>query len=388
LDDAALQIVQGPPEGSAALRGLEVLAALLLGESPAAPSDVARQEARAAARLAAQRLRRGRDLLAAELAPVHPFRVLFGMLRDRAARPRAGPKRSSEPPAGIELLLRLGHRQRTALVLRHVLGLSETAVAYVLGVPPGVARRLLREADLACSRRAGGPLDVPRVLGAAARDLGLGHGLDPAPSDGPPPSRLPRAVVRRLLAPAEGPGVRTLPTDDALPARARPVPPDRPWRVYHVLAAAGPSSGPPRTARPEPPRAAPPSSRPAGLRRARLAAVAAAAALLAIAALLPGSPPGRRPTPLPAAIPLAPRAVAPGPPVVSTEALRPAVHRVAPGDTLWDIAGRVLGDPYRWREIWRLNAGRRMADGRRFVDPDLLRPGWRLLMPPGPSGHG
>ena len=58
-----------------------------------------------------------------------------------------------------------------------------------------------------------------------------------------------------------------------------------------------------------------------------------------------------------------------------------AVVRVARGDSLWAIAGRSLKDPLRWREIWRLNHGRVMADGRRFTDPDLILPGWRLRLP-------
>lgn len=31
------------------------------------------------------------------------------------------------------------------------------------------------------------------------------------------------------------------------------------------------------------------------------------------------------------------------------------VYQIKPGDNLWDIAGRELGDPNRWVEIWLLN---------------------------------
>jgi len=30
-------------------------------------------------------------------------------------------------------------------------------------------------------------------------------------------------------------------------------------------------------------------------------------------------------------------------------------HTVVPGDTLWDLSGKYLGDPFRWPEIWQLN---------------------------------
>jgi DNA-binding SARP family transcriptional activator/LysM repeat protein len=56
-------------------------------------------------------------------------------------------------------------------------------------------------------------------------------------------------------------------------------------------------------------------------------------------------------------------------------------YTVQPGDTLWDIAGRHLGDPTRHPEIYNLNAGHRQPDGEILTDPDLIRPGWTLLLP-------
>jgi nucleoid-associated protein YgaU len=54
---------------------------------------------------------------------------------------------------------------------------------------------------------------------------------------------------------------------------------------------------------------------------------------------------------------------------------------VQPGDTLRGIAARLYGDPAAYTGIARANAGRRMADGHTFDDPNLLRPGWQLDIP-------
>jgi DNA-binding SARP family transcriptional activator len=50
-------------------------------------------------------------------------------------------------------------------------------------------------------------------------------------------------------------------------------------------------------------------------------------------------------------------------------------------DTLWGIATRHLGDGARYREILTLNVGRIQVDGHSLRDPDLIRPGWTLLLP-------
>jgi len=57
------------------------------------------------------------------------------------------------------------------------------------------------------------------------------------------------------------------------------------------------------------------------------------------------------------------------------------VYEVQRRDTLWDIAERHLGDPFRWQEIFQLNQGRPQADGACLTDPDLIYAGWRLDMP-------
>jgi DNA-binding SARP family transcriptional activator len=62
-------------------------------------------------------------------------------------------------------------------------------------------------------------------------------------------------------------------------------------------------------------------------------------------------------------------------------------YTVEPGDSLWRIAERELGDPYRWGEIFALNRGRHMPDGAVFHNPGLIRPGWVLRLPTRPEDH-
>jgi nucleoid-associated protein YgaU len=54
---------------------------------------------------------------------------------------------------------------------------------------------------------------------------------------------------------------------------------------------------------------------------------------------------------------------------------------VQPGESLWSIAERELGDGERWREIAALNQGHTMADGAVFRSSSFLRAGWQLQMP-------
>jgi DNA-binding SARP family transcriptional activator len=61
-------------------------------------------------------------------------------------------------------------------------------------------------------------------------------------------------------------------------------------------------------------------------------------------------------------------------------------YEVADGNDLWDIAERFLGNPEEWHQIFYLNEGRTQPDGQALTDPDLIRPGWILLIP-GPAGH-
>jgi hypothetical protein len=64
---------------------------------------------------------------------------------------------------------------------------------------------------------------------------------------------------------------------------------------------------------------------------------------------------------------------------------------IAPRDTLWGIAARELGDPFRWPEIFDANRGVPQPDGDTLADPGLIRPGWTLRLPPSdadPAGNG
>jgi len=50
------------------------------------------------------------------------------------------------------------------------------------------------------------------------------------------------------------------------------------------------------------------------------------------------------------------------------------IYVVQAGDTLSKIAGQLLGDPKRWKEIWAANKDL-------IKDPDLIQVGWKLRIP-------
>ncbi len=51
------------------------------------------------------------------------------------------------------------------------------------------------------------------------------------------------------------------------------------------------------------------------------------------------------------------------------------IYTIVEGDTLWDIAQQVYGDPYRWPQLWEQN--------QYIQDADLIYPGNPLLIPQG-----
>jgi nucleoid-associated protein YgaU len=63
---------------------------------------------------------------------------------------------------------------------------------------------------------------------------------------------------------------------------------------------------------------------------------------------------------------------APPPPAPTPPAARQ--HRVVPGDTLWDISAKYLGNPLRWPEIYRINAAQ-------IRDPHWIFPGQLFQIP-------
>lgn len=56
-------------------------------------------------------------------------------------------------------------------------------------------------------------------------------------------------------------------------------------------------------------------------------------------------------------------------------------HVVERGDTLWEIAEDELGDGGRYPEIFEASREALQPDGQRLSDPDLIRLGWRLIVP-------
>ena len=345
---------------------LEAFAALLLCERPSEPSEEAVRLAQMAAEVARDR---SRGMSGTKPLPVlipgdlGPFRALYALARDQAKAARSSVEKAEDetrPTAALRLLLSLRHRQRAAIGLRYLIGMRRDAVALVIGVPPRATDEILRAGLNAIARGSRSKIDVRRNLRTAGAGLGWSR-LREADPDPRPARTEPRRVVRLLLAPS-------------------PFGLDGPISPMHEPALSRVAMSPrPVYDRPLPERIA--SKRPPPLPKrewvTRVAAVAAAVIAIAFFAAWPRAVQVAR-VPL-AVVPLAPQVSLPAPRVQAGPVAQ--VYSVRTGDTLWSIAARSLGDPYRWPELWRANAGKRMPDGSRFVDPDLIRPGWRLTVP-------
>ncbi len=352
MGDAALHTLFGD------VSSLESFAAIMLSEHPLEPSDDARYLARMAEGLARQRERR-RDPAApvTDEERIATFHAAYLLARERPKKPPPagdGPeKRAPKRVRVLRALLVLRHRQRAALTLRYLIGLTPSNVSAVIGTPPKVTDGVLRAGLQAVVRRVGGSaVDARRALRAA------GAGLGPISSLPQRRTKEPRSVMRVLLAPPPlGAAERAIPRAGIL------------WRPRPVYVPWSTKSRTTRTA------AASVAHRSMPWRRV----LAAAAVIVVIVSLAL--------VPRPARIIRTPLAVVPLAPQISAAASTPragpiaANYLVRAGDTLWHIAGRVLGDPFRWPEVWRANAGTRMSDGSRFTDPDRIRPGWVLKLP-------
>ncbi|MFB4269627.1 LysM peptidoglycan-binding domain-containing protein [Nonomuraea sp. GTA35] len=61
--------------------------------------------------------------------------------------------------------------------------------------------------------------------------------------------------------------------------------------------------------------------------------------------------------------------------------VRPRTHTVTSGESLWAISKQHLGKGAHYKKIFKLNRGRPQPGGARLTDPDVLEPGWRLILP-------
>ena len=68
-------------------------------------------------------------------------------------------------------------------------------------------------------------------------------------------------------------------------------------------------------------------------------------------------------------------------PSQSTDQADARQYTFQPGDTLWGVAEKKLGDGSRWRELAEGLKNRPQADGATMSDPDLIHAGWTVELP-------
>src|SRR6266516_1585309 len=127
------------------------------------------------------------------------FRLVYRALRDRAARIRPG-EIVSEPRwmRAVSALSWLRHRQRAMLILEAMTPLPVADIAEVARVSPHEAEQIISSAVQSVARALGGPSDVRRDLGLAAKHLLSTDEVVRAKASST--AKLPRSVVRLLLA--------------------------------------------------------------------------------------------------------------------------------------------------------------------------------------------
>ena len=125
------------------------------------------------------------------------LRLAYQALKAEAAIVRAA---ADSPGEMLGAAIALRHRQRAAVLMRLGLKMSESDVARVLGVRPAQVQPIIAGARAAVARRLGRPVNLARVMRAAAT---------PVPEAAPPAEgsvakvvRLPRpSPVQVLIAP-------------------------------------------------------------------------------------------------------------------------------------------------------------------------------------------
>lgn len=318
----------------------------------------------------------GEDVLA--------YRFVYRSLRAQAEH--AAPIELAERGPRWEKVLRaacmLRHRQRAVLALYYCGALSPKDAGVVVRASETQARAVIESAVAGVAKLLGEPADVRRSLRMAAARLRAQRETVVEHDDAPLP-RIPRPHHRPVMdlwierPTADGMWPVPLEAPVVTPAVAQ----TRGSPVRALLADIVPATTPEQlVVVPPPPSPVIIPPRPRPNHRALFAAVAA---LLVLAVLTPGfaGDQSRPDTPTIQAVdsfsePVVVRTVARAPRVMDA-----TLMRVRFGDSLWLIALEHLGDGERWRLIWLRNRGRVMPDGERFTRPDLIHPGWTLLVP-------